>query len=268
MDRLLWRTILLAAFPSTVKEPILGSTFGQEVVRVAQQHGARFPPESEPDLKLVQLLERFPDVVAILRRPGKDILVVPAGQAEVLAAAPGKELVGIRMDLFEALTQIRDEQAFYNKRDDSVRWGSLTPDPESLPLPKSTLENEVSLRRDFARGLSGSGGPELLAALEEQLPLSAFARGLRALHLQRQWHVFRTKNLLARLKDWATSNDIDWKEQWLSDSLAGSQRAVRLFQASDLRSADTLAALFERLDADDLRRISVPLDLILKAFSR
>src|ERR1017187_7201624 len=72
-----WRAILREAVAAN-PPPVVGTHFRSAVDFAAAKHQWRFPPAEETGLRFIQLLERYPDVISILRRPGQDFLVAPA----------------------------------------------------------------------------------------------------------------------------------------------------------------------------------------------
>jgi len=109
-----WRAILQEAL-ATNPPPVVGTHFRSAVDTAAAKHELRFPPAGQPVLRFIQLLERYPDVVSILRRPGQDFLVAPSDRADLLAKGIQDRFFGIRNDLFQAFTIISENQAFYDK---------------------------------------------------------------------------------------------------------------------------------------------------------
>jgi hypothetical protein len=132
------------------------------------------------------------------------------------------------------------------------------------------LKDEVELRNEFVASLQqdSAARPALTASLKELSPLHGFGRTVREVGVQREWHVFRTERLIERIQRWAQSNKVEWKDAWLTEA-PGSDRSPTEGQAAQLGRAvsDPLQVLFSGLDAADIQRISIPLDLVLKAIS-
>jgi len=274
-----WRGILREAIAAN-PPPVVGTHFRSAVDFAAAKHDLCFPPPEEQWLRFIQLLERYPDVVSVLRRPGQDFLVAPAERADLLARRVQDGLFGIRHDFFQAFTIISENRPCYEKTSDRVLWlgaesGQAAPD-SLVPIAPATLAAETKLRRDFIGELQEPSRSQLLSTLEGPSPLQAFGRRVQETRLQIQWHSFRTKRVVERMQHWASENKIDWKDAWLTPGRTSnvekerSALAIRT-QSGHVDSApaghEPLHLLLSRLDAADIQRIAVPLDLVLKVLS-
>jgi hypothetical protein len=273
-----WRETLREAVAAN-PAPVVGTHFRVAVDVAAARHHLQFPPVDEPRLRFIQLLERYSDVVSILRRPGQDFLVAPAERADLLARQVQDRLFGIRQDFFQAFTIISDNQPFYDKTADRVIWRSVEDGqvvPDSLvSIEPATPATEIELRRDFTQGIQEPSQSLLLKALQDPLPLQAFGRKVQEAKLQIQWHSFRTKRVLARMQRWASEKNIEWKDVWLTQGRPGysgkDRESAVSAQSGRVDSSHTereaLHMLFSGLDAADIQRIAIPLDLVLKVLS-
>jgi len=143
--------------------------------------------------------------------------------------------------------------------------------PDSLvAIDPATEAAEIQMRRDFAETLAEqpASRSQLLGTLTHPLPLQAFGRAVKEAGLQREWHSFRTERLMEKIQRWASNKQIEWKSAWLTE---GPTSYTWKNQAPSMTPArtedDPLRALFSGLDAVDIQRISIPLDLVLKAMS-
>ncbi len=273
-----WAAILLEAVSTGVAEAIVGTKFRQAVARAASQRGVEFPPPEEPKLRFIQLLQRYPTVLSVLRRPGQDFLVIPAGRSD-LVAKRDEALYAIRPDLFRAFTTISrgqpdEKHANYDPSTDSVIWRGEESGASGcgVPVPLTTQEAELLLRREFAQVTKdpSAASEELLAALSSTSPLQAFSKTIKGLALQREWHRFRTARIVERLQLWAKENQLEWNDAWLVEgptSRTWASEVTRSRQGHTQLDNGLLQDFFGALDVEDFHRISVPLDLILKAFS-
>jgi len=267
-----WSEILRQAVGIEPAQPIVGSRFRKIVSELAAERGRSFPPEGESALKFIQLLERWPEIVSIMRRPGQDFIVAPAGDSDVLTNEIKDQLFGIRRDLFDAFTTISKALPLYDKTQDRVVWRSgeiaahlVT--SNFVPIPKSSEEDAIQLRREFAESRLEAVRVSLIASLSDGKPLQAFGRAIKQTGLQIEWHSFRTKRVLEQLQQWANSNGIEWKAVWLTgkDDRARSVQLRSCEQTSAI-DQDALKALLSSLEPADMQRISIPLDLVIKAF--
>ncbi len=277
-----WRQVLRDALGENVTQPVVGTRFRSAVDTAAAKHGLQFPPSNEPDLRFIELIQRHSDVVSIHRRPGQDFLVVPAGRSDLVAGVTLGRLYRIREDLFEAFTIITADgegRPYYDKELDKVVWKKWIGAPVGLPdslvaIDPATLQGEIELRRDFVASLpqQSDARSRLSEALTTPRPLQSFGRVVKEVGVQREWHTFRSDRLLLRIQSWAKDHGIEWKDAWLTE---GSTREPSLrpknlevlASASTRSERDPLQVLFSGLDAADIQRIAIPLDLVLKAIS-
>jgi hypothetical protein len=278
-DNGVWAGVLsdaLALAGENLAEPILGARFRHLVAQAAISRGLVFPPESEPNLRLAELVLRHPSVVISLARAGQDMLIAPADRPDLLAEKRGEgPLTGIRADFFTAFTRINpNRRPWYDPDLDAIAWLNGEPDVEKLiPVTSPTLEDELSVRSRFVEQIENEQTKELLrGALATPQPLPAFTAIVRAESLQRRWHVFRTQALAERIRLWAQQFGLHWRDQWLN---SGSQIKTTVRSTGSLGRSDysntrgivpsekVIQGLLA-LDAEDLARISVPLDLVLK----
>jgi hypothetical protein len=269
-----WREILREAVGRN-QAPVLGTHFRSVVDSVLS--GRMAPRPDDGGLRFIQVLERFPDVVSILRRPGQDFLVAPADKKELLSGQAQGRLFRIRYDFFQAFTLISQNRPFFDKTSGHVVWqepGQVVPD-SLVPIQPTDIELEIKLRRDFAEKVGDPQRSALLETLGVPLPLQAFGMRVKDLGLQIQWHRFRTERVVERMQSWASESGIEWKDAWLASSLGEREKsqhdlAVRGQNESMPRGSvgvEALERLLSGLNAADVQRISIPLDLVLKAFS-
>jgi len=272
-----WREILREAI-AVNPPPLLGTHFRSAVNLAVAKREA--PPVEESGLRFIQLLERYPDVISVLRRPGQDFLVAPAEKKDLLAKRVQDHLFGIRHDLFQAFTTISENRPYYDKTADRVVWqeveeGQTVPDT-LVPIEPATSETEAKLRHDFAEKMQEPLRSQLLKTLEDHWPLQAFGKKVKDLSLQTQWHSFRTELVVQKMQRWASEYKIDWKDAWLTPGRIGGLEKERSYLATRTQSSrldgsrtehDALHLLFSGLDAADIQRIAIPLDLVLKVLS-
>ena len=135
----------------------------------------------------------------------------------------------------------------------------------------TTETAEIQLRRDFTETLEQvATRSKLLEALTKTRALVAFGIAVRKAGLQRKWHSFRTERVLDKIQRWATDKRIEWNVMWLAERTGGYAREKQASLSSGTPTyaePDPLQVLFSGLDAADIQRISIPLDLVLKAVS-
>ena len=265
---------------------VSGAKLRSEVGKLAAEEGKIFAHEGFPSFSA--FVERVPGL-SVYWRKGRDFLVFPEDRPELLAAVaagnsraaaePGARL---RNDLFEALTRLPSSAAglpFYRVSTDRVQWlahdvNAESPDGDLLSLPVSSIDGEVGIRRRFVEGhtaLNETARTDLVQAVDDPVtPLRQFTAALQRHGLASAWHEFRLLALIETLKDWARKHKLEWRAQWLvSTQRTGEPEFVAETltesNASSARlSPRDLGTLIASLSIEDMRRISVPLDIVLK----
>lgn len=270
-----WADILRTAITRALEGrhgAIPGARLRLFVQLAAAESGQPFPPADEPNFRFGQFLLRYPEIVTVRRRPGQDFLVVPADRPDLLVDTPREPIAAIRPDLFVAFTRLlTDERAWYIRDRDAVEWqpASVTVDG-AIPIPPARLGDALAVRRGFVETCSDPAVRERLTrALESPRSLTAFTGVVRAAGLQRDWHVYRTKALTEQIARWAKDAGIEWKDTWLTSSATQEpEYAPSGGSLSHFEWRRALTWLVQSLDESDLARISVPLDIVLKALAR
>lgn len=278
MDNI-WLDILKSALDNLAArtgEPVAGAKLRSAVKKLAEDRGIDFPPEGMT--KWSSFLESFPNDVSIVRSPGSDLLVVPANrpdlQAVAVAAASAtaspSALGRIRSDIFDALTRIPkpNEWAIYIPEADAVLWqGSDEDVPQnSVRFPVATLEEEIALRRRFSESdssaITDGARDAILKACDSDGPLRQFSLAIRAYGLIQDWHVFRMSALSEKLRGWARTYGLPFRDEWLG------LENPKITPTPDLSPAAVnkrgLVELAGLLSEEDISRISVPLDVVLR----
>ena len=272
-----WKEIVGKALDDGVRVSngaVPGARLRQLIAKVALDEGVAFPPEGMESFG--RFLDEFPDVALVQRRPGRDMLVVPAKNAELLTVGTlVPQLSVIRRDMFEALTKITKVGEFrplYLRNTDSVLW----PEQEQVPddavaLPEATLDQAVVDRREFAAQgyVESRAREEIIASLGAPSPLFAFSEVVRANGLARRWHQFRAGVILNRLQAWSQQSGVAWHPSWLVDAETAAELAGTAPTSTGLTGVEEFfVTLAKVLREGDLARISIPLDLVLRARNR
>ncbi len=271
-----WRQIITEALQQALDQTegaVAGAKLRTLVDRGAKERGLEFPP---PEMRTFSsFVESFSQDFIVQRRPGQDVLVAPATRPELLAVqndraeAPAARL---RTDLFEALTRIPHAgrgTAYYEVNEDRVQWFLERPaDGVYVPLPQTTEDKEIAVRRAFAFGIDDVAAKEqLMASAESEFPLRDFTAALHATGLVMKWHNYRLTDLISRLKSWAAQNGLQWQSGWVeaSDTKAVAARAASMTR--NVSSSDLLR-LVSALSERDIARINIPLDIVLRLVSK
>lgn len=275
-----WLDILRTALDNLVTRtgtPVAGAKLRAAVKTLAEDRGEQFPPEGMT--KWSAFLGSFPNDVIVIPNPGSDVLVVPANRPDLQAAATtiANNSVSahlptfgrIRSDIFTALTRIPkpDERVVYLPEADAVLWQNLdeVAPPNAVLFPIATLEAEVALRRRFAENdgnVSETAKDALLNACNSNGPLGQFTQAIRSYGLIQDWHMFRLSALSEKLREWAQFNGLSFRDEWLG--LEKTKLATTLEANSATVNKRGLVELAGLLSDDDISRISVPLDVVLR----
>jgi hypothetical protein len=281
MDNI-WLLILKEALDGLVARmdgPVAGAKLRAAVKRLAEDRGEQFPPEGMG--RWSAFLSAFPDEITVIPNPGSDVLVVPASRLDLRAKAeaavtvhvtPASKRVRLRSDIFEALTRIPadGERPLYLPETDAVLWQNVleAAPPNAVPFPPATFEGEVDLRQAFverSEGMAQMAKDALRAALGSDGPLRQFTHAIRSYGLIQDWHLFRMAALSERLRSWATAHALTFKDDWFGSDEPGTivtpAAALAAVAAGNKRGLVELASL---LTDDDISRISVPLDVVLR----
>jgi len=221
-----------------------------------------FPPASEPDLKFVSFLDRYPSVVRVIRRKGSDVLVIPANRPELLFSS--EQAFSIRLELFKAFTNFRaPKDPWYERTLEEVVWREpgAKERGDFVKIPRATEESELELRRLFLPEVEDlEVRKRVQSAIASQNPFREFTSAVRAESLQRRWHLYRSRAIANRLIEWASGAGIAWKDEWFVplDDATRSRSVIRRFEA------DLISEVLSGLEGEDLDRVMVPLNLVLK----
>ena len=214
------------------------------------------------------LLRNIQDRIALKWRYGSDFLAVPKGK-EHLFSSVGKD-VAIRQDLFRAFSYFSAAQLpYYDRTTDKVTSFEDPPEDRELlvAIPPRAIEAEIELRKRFAREVADPKiSDQLLKDLNiAQRELTSFSWTIRSHGCQGKWYAFRNRDVRERISEWATSNGVQWNENWIEERAKRySQKSSGDTAESEVAVTDRLLRALNMLSDEDRRRISVPLDIVLR----
>lgn len=275
-----WQDILKEALAQLIERtsaPAAGAKLRSAVAQIARERGLEFPP---PGIrKFSELVEAYPADFIVQRRPGSDIIVVPAARAELLAVESPRSVsptARIRQDLFDALILVPIAAyglPYYDPTRDAVLY---VKDGEEVPaaavaMPATSLQAEIQLRKQFIdeAGLLDTAKTALTDSLKRMsTPLRDFSNCIQEFGLVKRWHSFRVGLLATRLREWSVEKALTWQQSWVEASeprlVAASVPAVPV-SLDEKRQLSELAAL---LTEEDLGRITVPMDIVLRLLAK
>lgn len=266
MDREAWSKLLRELLEEEVKQkgaPVPGARLRRLMEVGAASAGAEMPRGVS---FLTFVLDVAPDV-EVIRQKGSDVLFLPESRRDLL---PEGHDLHLRKDLFEALTTINvNATPWYQRERDRVVWRSkddVSPDGY-VSFPSASFESEIELRREYATSLASADERVALeGALDGALPFRAFSRMVRQQRKLARWLAFRNQRLRARLEEWSRSNAVAWRDSWITQRGQSGVSAVASETTPEERDAmeAQLGSILTRLSADDMRRVHVPLDIVLR----
>jgi len=236
------------------RRPILGSQLKKAFMDKLQALAQDFDEKHSG-------FENFGDFVsqseflAVRRRPGTDILVVPKQNADALNEPEVPTKVRIRDDFWRAFVSFpkSGKRSYYDPTSDEVVVISeQAPQPKLPEIIPITHEQQVDWRREFASAIHADPPlrAKLLDALSSESPLHSFSLALRSNSaVQEAWYCFLSKKVHTGIEDWANRNDIRQKT-WLDHT----PTRVTL----DPKRRKLYAAL-NRIPVDRLLDLTIPL---------
>jgi hypothetical protein len=281
----IWKTVVAEALDRGIRESrgraVAGAKLRQLVDHVASQNGVSYPPPGFESTNFGEFLKHFDSTAIVLRRRAQDILVAPVERPELLL---GLGTTGnqpqIRTDLFDAFTRIPREpqlrSPWYDPAFDRVKWLQREEgeaDPALIPIPPASRDQEIADRRNFTESLQTEPGTidNLRRTLNEpgSSVLWAFSQILRAARLSRKWHEYRFQLVTSRIRHWSEAQGLPWQESWIvapNDSAASDAQLEAAVELASERAS--LKELLSVLEEEDLKRVNIPLDIVLKLFRR
>lgn len=271
-----WNQIVAEALAAGLKTsggPVPGAKLRELVVKAASTRNLHYPPSGHEQESFGDFLKHFDSIMLVRRRKGRDLVAAPADMPQLLAEAPESGASRLREDIFEAFTRIPrgmpPSEPWYVVSDDTVVWllpTELSGSGQLIKIPAATLEQELSERKSFIQSvdLAEDAKSRIAASLDAHSGLGSFSKLIKAHGLSQMWHSHRFRTVVGRIRAWCAAAGVPWREEWVSSSDASKPPT----QTRDAISARNQRYLFGRfvelLADDDLRRISVPLDIVLK----
>jgi hypothetical protein len=283
MDEI-WKTVVTDALTRGIQESkgraVSGAKLRQLVVQLAIQNEVSYPPPGYESTNFSDFLKHFDSILVVLRRRAQDILIAPVNRPDLLMSLSGTgSQPQIRVDIFNAFTRIPREVEpripWYEPASDRIVWLTQAEGEANqalIPIPPATRDQEIADRRAFVGSIQVEPATldGLIRALDEagSSVLWAFSQALRTAQLSRKWHEYRFQLVTSRIRRWSESQHVPWQESWLvapGDAISEAQVEAAIEVASEKAS---LKELLSALDEEDLKRVNVPLDIVLKLFRR
>jgi hypothetical protein len=281
----IWETVVAEALDRGIRESngraVTGAKLRQLVDHVGSNNGVTYPPPGFESTNFSEFLKYFDSIAVVLRRRAQDILVAPVNHPELLLgiSSTGNQSQ-IRTDLFDAFTRIPREieprLPWYEPALDRVKWlpqGEGEANPTLIPIPPASRDQEIHDRRTFTDSLQAEQDTidNLRRVLDEagSSVLWSFSQIMRASQLSRKWHEYRFQLVTSRIRRWSEAQHVRWQESWLVAPSDGATSDAQIEAAVELASdRASLKGLFSALDEEDLKRVIIPLDIVLKLFRR
>jgi hypothetical protein len=270
-----WQEIVKKALDrglESSKGAVPGAKLRQIIAHIAPSYGEQYPPLGHEDEKFRDFLGHFGSLLTVFPRDGQDILVAPSDRPELLGASETGQ-AQLRADMFEAFTRIPREsppmEPWYERSSDRIKWQTAdeATDPVNFSkIPPATLAQELEDRRAFALSLEIDSQIKgnLLGVPQDHSGLWTFTKIVKENGLSHKWHFFRFRALLRRIKSWCESENIEWREDWLRSGSVPPSSGKPLNISDLIDSTHRFEGFLQGLSDDDVKRISVPLDIVLK----
>ena len=271
-----WKNIVSEALELGLQSshgPVPGAKLRQLIAKVAKKRDLTYPPSGHYQESFGEFLRHFESIALVRRREGRDLVVAPADRPQLLADATESGAARVREDIFEAFTRIPHglppTEPWYQVSDDRIMWlrpTELSGTGELVKIPAATLDLELGERKSFIQSLDVA--EEVKTGIAESLDahsgLGSFSKRIKAHGLSQIWHRHRFEAVVRRIRLWCAGAGVPWREEWVSSSNASKPS----IPASNSKRAANQHQLFERiaqsLTDEDLRRISVPLDIVIR----
>ncbi len=267
-------TALRRAFESS-QSAIPGAKFRETIAKVAKEQQLDFPPKGHESEKFGDFLKRFSSLLVVLRREGQDVLIAPADMPDLLDR--GDESVQLRSDIFEAFTHIPrgspSRNPWYVRDSDIVEWLSedeIAEGSKVVRIPQASMEQELNDRRAFATSAEVHSEIQLklLDTLQAHSALTAYSNEIKNHGLSRKWHFFRFRRIVDRIRAWCKAADVPWRDEWIVSQNRSLHPKLVGATATTGDPRESFERFISALSDEDLRRISVPLDIVLKAIHK
>lgn len=275
-----WQQIVAGALNEGVhisRGAVPGAKLRQLIARAAEKHGEKYPPAGRENEKFGDFLNEFGSLLITLRRDGQDILVAPVDRPQLLDTAQSGQ-ARLREDIFEAFTHIPrgspPVEPWYERDTDRIKWvpANETINQERfVKIPPATLSEELEDRKAFALSseIDTQISETLQGTLQDHSALWAFSRTVKEHGLSRKWHLFRFQAVVKRIRAWCDAQHVEWREDWLR---AKAEQPIRpklgKVSLADAGQERVFQKFVEGLSDEDLKRVSVPLDIVLKLLQR
>jgi len=271
-----WKQIVaeaLAAGLKTSAGPVPGAKLRQLIFKGAKRRDLTYPPSGHEQESFGDFLKHFESIALVHRREGRDLVVAPADMPQLLADAPESGPTRLREDIFEAFTRIPrglpPSEPWYVLSDDTVVWllpTELSGSGELIKIPAATLELELGERKSFIQSvdLAEDVKNRMAGSLDTHSGLGSFSKLIKAHGLSQIWHRHRFRAVVRRIRAWCTAAGVPWRDEWVSSSDASKALTPTGDNLPGTNQRQLFERLVESLTDEDLRRISVPLDIVIK----
>jgi hypothetical protein len=267
------RSLLLKVVQDLYSErhsPVPGALVKAEVIREGMQQGASFS-ERELGFKGFADFVRSVPGIGIQFRIGSDMLLAPSSATEFLSAY-AHPLPRLRRDFWRAFIEfpVPNTVRLYDEVEDKILHEDATTQRKGVLIEPASRETQIQWRREFAEGQPDDIKGALLSALDGTgtAPFNEFARRLRENPtVMRAWNLYLQKLITDQVVAWAAAHNIP-DDRWRG-SAANIRPDGSLSQAASkpqsIGQRAELYNFFDSLPLEDLLKLRVPLELVLKA---
>ena len=270
-----WDQIVTEALQAGLKTssgPVPGAKLRQLIVKAARSRDLQYPPPGHEHESFGDFLKHFDSTVIVRRRKARDLLAAPADMPQLLAGSTESGETRLREDIFEAFTRVPrgapPAQPWYSVSDDSIVWllpTELSGSGELVKIPAATLEQELSERKSFIQTseITQDAKDQIATSLDAHSGLGSFSKLIKAHGLAQKWHLHRFQTVVRRIRSWCAVTGVPWREAWVPSEDA-SKPVIQAGDELSKKQRYVFERFIETLTDEDVRRISVPLDIVLK----
>ncbi|HEX3463744.1 MAG TPA: hypothetical protein VHS78_06830 [Candidatus Elarobacter sp.] len=224
---------------------IPGSRLMQELARRSSGEDTDFRVHlKNVGLSFSKFLSQFRPEIIVDIRGARDMLVGLPGATE---GPPLTEPRQLREDVYKAFTRV-EAQPYNYSRSHNLFTQEQLPAEDVVPGPTITTELLIEERKEFAQTQPSDVSTDLMAALDDPAPLTAYLHALGKRRLQRPWRRFRLAKLADRVAAWAEASGLPLHPEWFNE--AGPLTATPARRVIDLILAE--------MTDDEVRSLLVP----------
>jgi len=250
--------------------PVPGALVKAQIVREAERQGASFSERELGFKSFVDFVRATPGI-GLQIRFGSDMLLAPSSATEILSAY-AHPLPRLRRDFWRAFIEfpVPNTIRLYDEAEDKILYEDATTQRRGVLIESVPRETQIQWRREFAAEQPDTIKAALISALDGTgtASFNEFARRLRENPpAMRAWNQYLQKHIVDQVAAWAAAHNI-FPDRWQGSAAHARHDGSMAGEVSKPQSIGQRAELynfFDSLPLEDLLKLRVPLELVLKA---